>query len=242
MLKSRNFLSGHAPRHPYCHDFSTAHTVLVLPTTSMSPYGAEACFVETIWCTSTHCSVMSLYHVPLHWPLQEGSSQYCPVSHPWTTLRCKHCRQFWKHSSTLGLEVSCKHLNFSVKCTSVTSPWKDEGIAGPWSLIGFHPHHYLLVLFNNWQAMHFGALLCRNNMYNYTVFTDINCIMYPSTEIHRRGHFNIVQACICSLISSWHACSVERICTTSHCWLMNNCIKTPPLTSAGRVISALSSV
>ena len=104
-LKSRNFLSGHAPRHPYCHDFSTAHTVLVLPTTSMSPYGAEACFVETIWCTSTHCSVMSLYHVPLHWPLQEGSSQYCPVSHPWTTLRCKHCRQFWKHSSTLGLEV-----------------------------------------------------------------------------------------------------------------------------------------
>ena len=112
-LKSRNFLSGHAPRHPYCHDFNTAHTVQVLPTTSMSPYGAEACFVETIWCTSTHCSLISLYHVPLHWPLQEGWTQYCSVSHPWTTLRCKHSGPFWKHSSTLGLRVSCKQLELN---------------------------------------------------------------------------------------------------------------------------------
>ena len=124
----------------------------------MSPYGAEACFVETIWCTSTYCSVMSLHNVPLHWPLQERSSQYCPVCHQWTTLRCKHSGQFWKHSSALGLEVSCKQLNFSVKCTSVTPPLRRWGYSRAVVINWVSASPLSVGVFDNWQAWIFGCI------------------------------------------------------------------------------------
>ena len=136
----------------------------------MSPYGAEACFVETIWCTSTYCLVVSLYHVPLHWPLQEGSSQYCP----WTTLRCKHCGQFWKHSSTLGLQVSCKQLNFSVKCTSMTSPLRRWGYSRAVVINWVSAWPLSVSVFDNWQAWSLNA-----------------CMHFGATRVHKKDHAKV---------------------------------------------------
>ena len=94
-----------------------------------------------------------MYAVPLHWPLQYESSRYCQMSHQWRTMRYKHSGQFWKHSSTLGLQVSCKQL--WTKCSSVTSSIRRWG----YSSYGLHGHQWF---------QHFEFFFLIDTVYTYS--------------------------------------------------------------------------